>query len=381
MSRRKNRHERRNAKRKKKKEYLKQYDNYKNVVGFKPLYKSAINASHGVSWKASVQRFLLGILFKVARKKRELHIFKNVVQGFIEFFLNERGKIRHIKSVHFDQRVTEKSICSNAMTPVLTHGLIHDNSASQKGKGTHFAIERLTNFLHKYYRKYGCEGYVLMVDFKSYFESIPHESIKALFRKNFTDENIIKLADMLIDAFGDVGLGLGSETSQINAIIHIDKIDHYIKEIERIKGYGRYMDDSWFIHTDKEVLKDLLRRIEIKYQQAGITLNKKKTCIRKLKSGFTFLKTKFYLTETGKVVRKPCRKRITSERRKLKKQAKLYQQGLVEIDDITQSYNSWRGSMQYRTARKTVYNMDKLFKALFNKEWKNDKCNNRNKAV
>ena len=49
MSRRKNRHERRNAKREKKKEYLKQYDNYKNVVGFKPLYKSAINASHGVS--------------------------------------------------------------------------------------------------------------------------------------------------------------------------------------------------------------------------------------------------------------------------------------------------------------------------------------------
>ena len=145
-----------------------------------------------------------------------------------------------------------------SLYPALTHNLILDNYASQKGKGTHFATKRLTKFLTEHYKKYGNKGYVLLVDFKSYFASIPHEIIKENTRKFFKDEKLISLADSFVDAFGDRGLGLGSETSQINAIVHINAIDHYIKEKARIKGYGRYMDDSFIIHESKEFLENLL---------------------------------------------------------------------------------------------------------------------------
>lgn len=368
MSRRSKRRERREQERQKKKEKLKQYDDFNNVTSIKSLYYAAKKASNGVSWKASVQRHLLSILFRSSRYSRDLRTGKDIRQGFIEFDINERGKTRHIKSVHFTERVVQKSICSNALYPTLTNDLIYDNCASQKGKGTHFAEQRLVKHLRSFCRKNGTNGYILLIDFKGYFESIPHNIVKENYRKHFKDEKLIGLADSFVDAFGERGLGLGSETSQINAIAHINRIDHYIKEVERVKYYGRYMDDSYIIHQSKEYLEELLQRLEVFYIKYGITLNKKKTKIISFKHGFTYLKTRFYITNTGKIIKKPCRASITRERRKLKKQAGLYIKGILKIEDIIQSFNSWLGSMKHRNARRTVFNMNKLYRKLFTKE-------------
>lgn len=371
MSRRKNRFKRRQEKREKQKEKYLKYDDFESIASYQSLYNSAHKASCGVSWKASVQRYLLNILFKIHQTRKNLLNSKDIRKGFIEFDLNERGKVRHIKSVHFSERVVQKSFCVNALYPTMTRFLIQDNCASQKGKGTHYAIDRLTKFLRKHYRKHGNSGFFLTIDFKNYFGNIQHEPLKKLFREHFKDKMILKLADDFVDAFGEIGLGLGSETSQTNAVAFVDKIDHWIKEQARCKYYVRYMDDCIIIHESKEELKKILETLYVKFEELGIVVNKKKTHIADLKHGFTFLKTRFYLTESGKVIRKPCRKSITVERKKLKKQAKLYQQGIMSLEDITRSYQSWRGSMRYRNAKRTVYNMDKLFKELFERG-KND---------
>ena len=372
MSRRSKRRERRDKKRLEKKNLTKKYDDFENVASIKSLYESAKKASKGVVWKASVQKYLLSILFKVSRTRKDLLKGKDVRQGFIEFDLNERGKTRHIKSVHFSERVIQKSICSNALYPVLTNSLIYDNYASQKGKGTHFAEKRFTNFLREFYRQYKREGYILLIDFKSYFENIPHEPLKETFRKYFTDEKLIKLADCFVEAFGERGLGLGSETSQINAIAHINHIDHYIKEVEHIKYYGRYMDDSFIIHHNKEFLKELLNRLDELYKNSGVILNKKKTKIVSLKQSFIFLKTRFFITESGRIIRKPCRESITRERRKMKRQSILFIKGILKFDEALQSFNSFIGSMLHRNSNRTIFTLTKMFNKLFKKE--NEKC-------
>ena len=366
MSRRQNRRLRRIAERKERREnFLKKYDNFENIAGLDSLYKAAEESAKGVKWKQSVQRYMVNIFPNIAQTRKELLAGKDIRKGFIEFIISERGKERFIQSVHFYERVVQKSLCMFSLYPALTHNLILDNYASQKGKGTHFATKRLTKFLTEHYKKYGNKGYVLLVDFKSYSASIPHEIIKENTRKFFKDEKLISLADSFVDAFGDRGLGLGSETSQINAIVHINAIDHYIKEKARIKGYGRYMDDSFIIHESKEFLENLLEDLKIMYANYGVNLNTKKTYITDLKHGFTFLKTRFYLTDSGKVIKKPCREFITRERRKLKKQAKLVKQGRMTFEAVNTSYQSWRGSMAHRNARRTVRSMDMLFKKLF----------------
>jgi len=128
------------------------------------------------------------------------------------------------------------------------------------------------------------------------------------------------------------------------------------------------MDDSYIILPDKEELKELYNRLLKLYEAAGITVNKKKTQIVNLKHSFSFLKTRFFITASGKVIKKPCRVSVTRERRKLKRQAVLVEKGIMTVEEVLQSYQSWRGSMQHRNAYKTIRSMDLLYDKLFKKE-------------
>lgn len=346
--------------------------NFDNVISLSSLYSSAYSSAKGVKFKASVQKYLLNLFPSIYQSRKALLKNKNICEGFIEFDISERGKTRHIRSVHFRERVIQKSLCVNALIPVMTRNLITDNGASQKGKGTHFSLKRLENHLRKHYRKYENKGYILLVDFKKYFDNINHDKLKTVVSGYFKDEKILKLSGDFINAFGDIGLGLGSETSQINAVVYLNKIDHWIKEKAKINCYGKYMDDSYFIHPEKEYLVKLLEKLTKIYSEYGVKLNTKKTCIIPIKQGFTFLKTRFFITDTGRIIKKPCRISITRERRKLKKQAILLNKGILTAKDIEISFASWLGSMKHRHARKTVYQMTKLYKKIIMEEKKND---------
>ncbi len=72
-------------------------------------------------------------------------------------------------------------------------------------------------------------------------------------------------------------------------------------------------------------LKQLLKEIEQICDELGLFINAKKTQIIKLSKGFTFLKIKYSLTDTGKVVQRVSRDSVTRMRRKLKKAS--YQTG------------------------------------------------------
>lgn len=369
MSRRKKRYEnRQRARQEKRSEFLEKFDRFENVASYKSLYEAAQCAAKGVSWKASVQRYLLNVMFRSSQTRNDLMTGKDVRKGFIEFNICERGKERHIRSVHFSERVVQKSLCQNALLPVLTHNLIYDNGANQKYKGTLFAQKRLVQHLCRHFRRYGREGYVLLIDFKSYFDNIDHDVLKKLYRKYFNDPDILKLTDSFVDAFGEKGLGLGSETSQIHAIAYTNAIDHFIKDQCGFKGYGRYMDDSYVISESKKKLEDLLHSLKKILDEYKIILSPKKTQIVDLKHGFCFLKTRFFITETGKILRKPCRRSITAERRKLKKLGKLVEAGVITDKDVETSFTSWSGSMKYRNAAKTVHNMKQLMERILHHE-------------
>ncbi|MDL2318553.1 RNA-directed DNA polymerase, partial [Eubacteriales bacterium OttesenSCG-928-A19] len=201
---------------------------------------------------------------------------KNVSQGFIEFDICERGKPRHIKSMHFRERCIQRSLCDNALVPILQRGLIYDNGASLEGKGIHFAINRLQAHLHRYYRANGFtnDGYIAVIDFSGYFDNILHEPVFAMLDKAFTDKRIVNLCRQFIAPFGEKSLGIGSQISQIVAVAYPNAIDHFIKQELRIKYYGRYMDDSYLIHHDKAYLQHCMERLLVEYEKLGIRVNR-----------------------------------------------------------------------------------------------------------
>jgi len=370
QERKKARFERRIKKREaKRQEKVSLYDNFENVADPDNIYLAFKKSRCEVSWKESIQRYEMNLLKNITETSRRLLAGEDITRGFVEFDIFERGRPRHIKSVHIYERSAQKSFCDYALVPMISRSLIYDNGASLKNKGLHFAINRLIAHIGKFYRTngYSNDGYCLLIDFSKYFDNIRHDILFKQYDSVFSDKRIVKLLRDFITPFGDnKSLGLGSQVSQISAIFYPNKMDHYIKEVLRIKYYGRYMDDLYLIHKDKKYLEYCLMDIKKICTSLGITVNLKKSKIIKLKDGIKFLKGIYALTDTGRIIRRAdpsSRKRM---RRKLVKFKTLYEAGKMSQSDVYTAYQSWRGNYLKRfDAFHTVRRMDGLYNGLF----------------
>lgn len=335
---------------------------FDEAMSYEHLFECAHECKSGVAWKQSVQTYTLDRLQWLAQTKKDLDRGKYKSKGFYTFDIMERGKTRHIQSVHVSERVVQKCLCKYALKPLIEPRLIYDNGASRVGKGTEFALKRLRHHLSQHYRKYGKQGGILIMDFHDFFNSIPHGKLITMYRKIIKDDRLFNLTSYFITCFtGDVGLGLGSEVSQISAIFYTNEVDHFIKERLHIKGYGRYMDDSYLIHQDIDYLKHCLEVIREKLLELGITINPKTKIVKFSCGSFTYLKRRFTITDNGKIVTRLLRPNITKRRRTLKKQLSKCYNWNADMASIEQSYQSWRGYALKWDSRRSVFNMDRLY--------------------
>ena len=91
---------------------------FEEVFSFRHLYLSGKKCCKGVYGKNSTQRYIGNLIANTAKLHRELldGTFKH--KGFHEFELMERGKKRHIRSVHISERVVQKCLCDYCIVPV-----------------------------------------------------------------------------------------------------------------------------------------------------------------------------------------------------------------------------------------------------------------------
>lgn len=364
------RHERRYQRRKaarleRRAELAKQYGDFERVFSFEHLYGSYRESVKGVGWKASTQRYKASALANVNKTHDELLAGRFRSKGFYEFDLVERGKPRHIRSVHISERVVQRCLCDYSLVPMLSRTFIYDNGASLRGKGYDFAVRRVSGFLTKHYRQYGREGYVLVFDFSKYFDTAQHGPVFREIEKSGLDDRLVSISEYFIKCFGDVGLGLGSQVSQIAAIALPNKIDHFVKDVLRMKFYERYMDDGCIIHRSKRKLRECLGHIRRLCAELGIKLNEKKTQIIKLSRGFTFLKVRFRYGKNGAVVRRACYKSIRHMRDKLKVFRRWVDSGRMTEEDAKTSLTSWRGHMKKFNDYFAVQTVETEYRELF----------------
>jgi hypothetical protein len=346
------------------------YDNFDLLTDPENLYRAYRRAKLGVSWKESVQRYASLWLLNINKTVRKLNAGEKISNGFVEFDIKERGKNRHIKSIHISERVVQKCLCDQVLVPMLSRTLVYDNGASLKNKGTHFALRRFIVHMARFYRKnnFSNKGYALIIDFSRFFDSIRHDVLLNKLSKYIEDKRLFDLVSGFITVFGDnISLGLGSQISQAGAVFYPSKeVDHFIKEKLGIKYYGRYMDDLYLIHHDKDYLKYCLQNIITQCESIGITVNTKKTRIVPLKRGIVFLKGRYSLNENGRVIRLPCRPSTVRMRRKLKKFRRLVDEGRMNYRDVYLAYQSWRnGYMKRFNAYYRVRKMDGYYCRLF----------------
>lgn len=300
-------------------------------------------------WKESTQRYLSDMLQKNLELREEILSGQYRVNPTIDFTLNERGHIRQIEATVVRDRIVQKSLMKHILTPSLTPYLIYDNYASMKQRGTSFARKRFEIMLHRYIRKYGTDGYILLIDVKKYFNNIDHDVLKRLIAPRLKDqpEDVMQLIHYVIDTSSKTGKGLnlGSECPQIFAIYYLNPVDQFVKVVKGVKYYGRYMDDIFVIGRSKSELRTLLTEIESKLAELLLEVNHHKTHIVKLRHGFTWLQIKYTVTPTGHITKAMSHNKIVRERRRLKAFRRQLDLGVMTEPQIWEAYQSWRGSV------------------------------------
>lgn len=366
---------------------------------------AAYKRVHRVSgWKCSAQKAGINLLKEVQALSEEIESTSYRPGEGATFQMCERGNLRLVRALNVRDTIAQQALCQSLLIPVLERYLIYDNGASLKGKGISFTRRRFEEHLRWHYRRYGTDGYALKIDFRKYFDNIEHEKLLKMILTKIPDARLkIVLQHILESNRQDVSydqrnideimqepfnslehetipnekltgqkflpksLGIGSPLSQIAGIFFPTRIDTYCKTVRRLHCYDAYMDDRIILHPDKEYLKRLRGDIEHIAGEMGLFVHPKKTQIIKISHGITFLKTKYFLTDTGRIVRRIPHDTVTTERRKLKALARLVAAREMDYAAFTRQYLSWRGDKEWYNAHRTVRNMDNLYRRL--KAW------------
>ena len=242
------------------------------ICNFDNLYKAYKKAKAGKGFNGSSARFQIMALEGVHLLKEQLENQTYKMAPYNEFKIYE-PKERIIKSCSFKDKVVQHCLCDNVLLPRLADIFIKDNYAGQIGKGTLFGMDRLKKHMLDFYQKYGVDGWILKCDVRKYFYSIDHEILKQIVDSYFPDEYTMWLNHLFIDSTESPGLPLGNQVAQVYALLMLHGLDCMITSELGIKHYGRYMDDFFLIHHDKEYLKACLEAIELAVSGLGLKLN------------------------------------------------------------------------------------------------------------
>ena len=338
---------------------------YERITDPAELFSASIECERGVLWKESVQRFALRRALNCAVLSRELRDGSYRKRPAQHFLLHERGKARRISAVHFRDRVVQKSLCNNSLIPLLSRGLIYDNSATLEGRGTEFARTRFAKHLRRAWGRWGRAGYLVHYDFKSYFASIDQKramgrlegKLLGLCRdevETLSARRVLWLARQFI-CEEDRGLGLGNQTSQIVAVEYASPIDHMICEVLRLGLSGRYMDDGYVFCPDGDAARVALGAIEAKVASIGLSLHPRKCGIEPVGREHVFLKYKFRVdARSGQVAMAPVAETLRRYRRRHLRLCRLVAAGEVGMDAVEASEASCRSVVKLATQRERL---------------------------
>lgn len=253
----------------------------------------------------------------------------------IAFIVNKPVK-REIFAADFRDRVVHHLVI-NKLNPLFERLFIHDNYACRKGRGTHFGIQRVAQFIRRCSQNYTQDCSVLRLDIQGFFMAIDKRILWTMLRDLITQryhhsnkDVIMRLCHQILNnnptqncfikgnrqdwrglppdkslfhsALG-CGLPIGNLTSQIFANVYLNALDHFIKHDLGLRYYGRYVDDFVLVHPNHDYLKSLISRIADFLQSTlKLTLHPRKVYLQHYSKGVHFLGViiKPYCIKSGK---------------------------------------------------------------------------------
>lgn len=387
------------------------------------LYEGFLNVKSTSGWKEKTQRYemyLLPNLIDLRDSIKNGTYRPSPPQGF---FISERGKPRFIESRTVNDNIVQYVVHQYMILPAIRPKIIYDNAASLENRGTSFFRHRLEYHLTTHAKTYGNDGYVLLVDFKKFFDNIQYKIFMDMLRPLISDEQALSFIEMLVyenkidvsymsdeeyancmyipfdnyayrlaikneeiictgEKYMYKGMGLGSQISQDAGIFVPHPIDNYIKIVKGVKGYGRFMDDSYTIHHSKKFLKELLYDITDIALENGIFINERKTQIVSLKHEFTILKLRYKVYPNASISIIPKKDSFVRELKKFKQEYILLDtpDSNITFKDVIDQYSSWKGNILFNNDNHYIHEldfMDEQFQIIFEKYIKEEERKNQ----
>ena len=301
------------------------YENLYDIKNIEAAFNEVCRNTHN---KRKVEFFKEYKCIYISRIYNVLKQEKYSVGPYNSFTIYEPKK-RQIISQNMYDKVVNHLVSREILYPSLFPCLLDFNVASRKNMGTSYAV----NLYLKYRRYFSIRYktyYILKCDISKFFDSINHDILKEKLKRRIKDKKSLKIVFDIIDSHSP-GLGIGNMTSQALAIFYLNDMDHFIKEVLKIKCVIRYQDDFLLFHESKDYLKFCLKELECFLNKEDLKLNKK-TRIFKNTDNFIFIGVDKYGHYSH----------YRNVRRRLKKRTFLYSCGQISLNSLVSSRLSYK---------------------------------------
>ena len=212
------------------------------VANFENLYRSYKKVKSGKKFNSGTARFSNLSLEGIHLLKEQLESQTYTINPYNKFQIHE-PKERIIESCAFKDKVVQRCFSDYILTPKLEKILIKWNTAGQRGKGQHMAMDGLKEQMLDFYKRNGINGWIVKCDIHKYFYSIDHEIMKDVLDYYFDDNFTIWLNHLFIDSTSNPGLPLGNQVNQKYALLLLHSLDQMIT----IEFGNHIMDDTMMI--------------------------------------------------------------------------------------------------------------------------------------
>jgi group II intron reverse transcriptase/maturase len=242
--------------------------------------------------------------------------------------------------------------------PLLEADFLPCSFGFRPGRSSHQAVKLIDDHLKRGYR------WVVDVDLKSYFDTIPHERLLELVQRRVVDRKNVRMIRGWLKAgilhkgeieHPELGSPQGGVLSPLLANIYLHEVDREWQARTPRAVLVRYADDMLILCPTKQDARREFDHLKAVLSGLELTLNEEKTRLAFVHDGFDFLGFSFrkgvYTTRDGRkretTVKVPRRKSEQGMRDKLKDTAKKHHLG-DPLDALVKSYNSrLRGWVAY----------------------------------
>ena len=187
---------------------------------------------------------------------------------------------------------TVEAAMKNVLEPIFERDFAEHSYGFRPGRGCREAVKRVEQLLSQ------DRAWCVELDFRSYFDTLPHERLLGLVKQRVVDGSVLALlaqslkAGVLEELKGwqptERGTPQGAVISPMLANLYLNPLDH------QMAGQGwemvRYADDLVVLCRTQKEAEQALTYLRQWSEQAGLTLHPTKTRIVDLtKEGFDFL--------------------------------------------------------------------------------------------